>query len=44
VALLVLERGRHEQRQDVVEERPRPKLARLVRELAQRLLAQGYQR
>ena len=41
VALLVLERGRHEQRQDVVEERPRPKLARLVRELAQRLLAHG---
>ena len=37
VALLVLERRRHQQRQDLVEERPRAKLARLVGDLAQRL-------
>mmetsp|Transcript_8558 Transcript_8558/g.17750 ORF Transcript_8558/g.17750 Transcript_8558/m.17750 type:complete len:1008 (+) Transcript_8558:1222-4245(+) len=41
MALLVLQRGRHEQRQDLVEERPRPKLARLVRQLPQRALALG---
>ena len=36
---LVLERGRHEQGQDLVEERPGAELARLVGQLAQRRLA-----
>mmetsp|Transcript_18179 Transcript_18179/g.45574 ORF Transcript_18179/g.45574 Transcript_18179/m.45574 type:complete len:411 (+) Transcript_18179:2372-3604(+) len=39
VPLLVLEGGRHEQRQDLVEERPRAQLARLVGDLAEGLLA-----
>ncbi|RUP50240.1 LOW QUALITY PROTEIN: hypothetical protein BC936DRAFT_139884 [Jimgerdemannia flammicorona] len=41
VAFLVLERRRHEQRQNLVEERARPKVARLVRDLAQSGLAHG---
>ena len=41
VALLVLERGRHEQGQDLVEEGAGAQLARLVRDLAQRRLAHG---
>jgi hypothetical protein len=41
VALLVLQRGRHEQRQDLVKQRLGAKVPRLVRELAQRGLALG---
>mmetsp|Transcript_20363 Transcript_20363/g.39500 ORF Transcript_20363/g.39500 Transcript_20363/m.39500 type:complete len:321 (+) Transcript_20363:1884-2846(+) len=41
MALLVLEGGGHEQRQDLVEEGAGPELPALVRELAQRLLAHG---
>jgi len=36
VALLVLEGGRHEQRQDLVEQRARAELARLVAQLPER--------
>ena len=39
VALLVLERRRHEQWQDLAEQRPGAELARLVRDLTQRRLA-----
>mmetsp|Transcript_10364 Transcript_10364/g.33072 ORF Transcript_10364/g.33072 Transcript_10364/m.33072 type:complete len:230 (-) Transcript_10364:245-934(-) len=39
MALLVLERGRHEQRKDLVEKRPCTKLARMARDLAQSGLA-----
>ena len=39
VALLVLERRRHEQRQDLVKQRARAELPRLVRQLTQRALA-----
>ena len=44
VSLLVLQSGRHEQRQDLVEERVRPKLPRFVRDLTQRRLERGERR
>lgn len=41
VSLLVLQRGAHQQRQDLVEERPRAEVASLVRDLSEGGLAHG---